>query len=65
MTPPRTNLRIRVPLERPEPVIQQWTGAPDGSICLLLVAVMGLTAVACWMAHIAGMPPTMWWMLFT
>jgi hypothetical protein len=73
MTPPlhdtsclRHTLRIRVPAdERLPPVVQQWTGAPDGSICLLLLVAMGLTAVACWLGHVSGMPPATWWLLFS
>jgi hypothetical protein len=59
MTPPLHTLRTRAPGD------EQWTGAPDESICLLLLVAVGLTAVACWLGHVSGMPPATWWLLFS
>ena len=55
-------LRIRIPQQ--QPVVEQWIGMPDGTICLL-ITMAGLTVLACWLGHISGMPPATWWMLFT
>lgn len=62
MTPPLHNLRIRIPAPR-RPVMEDWIGVPDGTICLLFAAI-GLTVMACWLAHIGGIPPQFWWLLF-
>ena len=59
MTPPLHTLRIRLPADH-----EQRADVPDGTICLLLFAVAGLTALACWLGHVGGMPPATWWMLF-